>query len=476
MTQYRNRIIIGNQEKYLSYRDEITNPELQDFINKFYLLYNIYGNNFTMKNNTFQKSNQDNRFGAIIEVNKLDIENIRNIVKLLKPEIFGVKYNDSIIYFTKVTNFVENNYSISLSGFAQVSTELSNFAHNCVNKIISKIKIKYQYIGLGGESYYYFNNNKNHFSSGILYTNSSGVYEDNKTSKIYNRDRESKNNLVDYKELKLDITQQSFCMVNISRNGLRELAQEILNNPIFELVYIGCCEKSSNKDITKLQEKFYIVDKYYYKQNCNELFIYHLKRKEIVSLGSSCSIAYQLQKHNYRISSYPFDWIKVNKLENIITCLKNNFEDFIPNIAEQEGKLTNKYPFIEDDIYENNDIMTKIVRNKYNMDFVHDFRENNYMQVIEKYKRRINKFMDNKNKIYVRLEENPKKLKIEEIEKLLEIHGDIKLHIILSNPNKEKLDILKYKNPSIIFIEDNTKFDNWQRNNFDWNNFFRQIG
>ena len=43
--------------------------------------------------------------------------------------------------------------------------------------------------------------------------------------------------------------------------------------------------------------------------------------EQIISLGSNCSITYQLNKYNLRNTAYPFDWseIRMNKLVEIFT-------------------------------------------------------------------------------------------------------------------------------------------------------------
>ena len=41
---------------------------------------------------------------------------------------------------------------------------------------------------------------------------------------------------------------------------------------------------------------------------------------EIISLGSNCSVTYQLNKLGLRMQAYPFDWVKIslNQLNNIL--------------------------------------------------------------------------------------------------------------------------------------------------------------
>ena len=45
---------------------------------------------------------------------------------------------------------------------------------------------------------------------------------------------------------------------------------------------------------------------------------------EYISLGSNCSITYQLGKLGLRNNSYPFDWTKIS-LTQLIKILENDF-------------------------------------------------------------------------------------------------------------------------------------------------------
>ena len=42
------------------------------------------------------------------------------------------------------------------------------------------------------------------------------------------------------------------------------------------------------------------------------------KNMEIISLGATCCVAYQLKKHKLRNHSYPFDWIRINNLAKVV--------------------------------------------------------------------------------------------------------------------------------------------------------------
>ena len=118
--------------------------------------------------------------------------------------------------------------------------------------------------------------------------------------------------------------------------------------------------------------------------------------QDIISLGSTCSVAYQLQKLNKRKIAYPFDWLRTDKLEDITLSIKENFTDFL--LVEEVSK-SDKFPVFdpeEDDFpyYSNDFNETIIMKNKYNMKFYHDFKDADTREVKEKYVRRVDRFLN----------------------------------------------------------------------------------
>jgi hypothetical protein len=85
----------------------------------------------------------------------------------------------------------------------------------------------------------------------------------------------------------------------------------------------------------------------------------------IISLGSDCSVSNEMQIHNYRQCSLPFDWITTRG--GISKLVSTKFEFFLPNVTHNSGDYFNS--------------LTNVI-------FSHDqFPEDN-----EKYTRRINRF------------------------------------------------------------------------------------
>ena len=113
-----------------------------------------------------------------------------------------------------------------------------------------------------------------------------------------------------------------------------------------------------------------------------------------ISLGSSCSVAYQLQNLKLKKESLPFDWVRANDISFVLQLIKNNFSGFLDNL--EYIKDDEKFPYINnDELFDNiKEKHTKIYKNQY-IGFYHDFKENtSFEEVKEKYDRRIKRFYD----------------------------------------------------------------------------------
>lgn len=206
---------------------------------------------------------------------------------------------------------------------------------------------------------------------------------------------------------------------------------------------------------------------------------------EFISLGSTCSIAYQLQQLKLRHCAYPFDWLRVDSLDDITIALKNNFADFVTSC--QKVTETDKFPISTDDKFPENNTnkeISLIMKNKYNMKFYHDFDEKTLVeQVNEKYQRRINRFYDfikdHKNVCFVRDELKMNKINdkmindfITEVKKINPLIN-IKIIIVLHNPKNQPIKL--HSNDSLNVINDTNEFGDWIRPNVDWKNIFEKL-
>jgi len=200
---------------------------------------------------------------------------------------------------------------------------------------------------------------------------------------------------------------------------------------------------------------------------------------EYISLGSTCTIAYQLQQLNLRNRAYPFDWIRTKSLKEVIKCLKNSFDGFT-DFEYLDTKLN--FTYQESDDFKL-DAVTGIisVKNSFNMSFLHDFLINsnsdNKIEVIAKYNKRIERFyqtINNDRKIdivFVRYDMIYDEHNTSELIKILDEVCKVKYKLLLIiNSSKEKIKLSEDKielNKIIIkFINYHT--DDWKLDDLKW--------
>lgn len=107
-----------------------------------------------------------------------------------------------------------------------------------------------------------------------------------------------------------------------------------------------------------------------------------MKYNHIISLGSFCSVAMELEKRGLRPASYPFDWLIADELETILQLIENNFKDFLDYPSMYQENNPNVY-----------------FNDKINAHFYHDFNafeplESQILVQQKKYDRRIKRFYD----------------------------------------------------------------------------------
>ena len=62
-----------------------------------------------------------------------------------------------------------------------------------------------------------------------------------------------------------------------------------------------------------------------------------------ISLGSTCCISQQLKNFNLRKDAYPFDWVRISNLNNVIKLLENQFSDFLDFESFEFCKFSNDF-------------------------------------------------------------------------------------------------------------------------------------
>jgi hypothetical protein len=186
-----------------------------------------------------------------------------------------------------------------------------------------------------------------------------------------------------------------------------------------------------------------------------------------ISLGSSCSVAYQLQKLNLKKETLPFDWIRTPNISFVLELIKNNFINFFDNL--EFVKDDEKFPFIEDneDFDKVLDKKTKIYKNE-NIGFFHDFKDNITLDdVKEKYNRRIIRFYNliKTPSIFIRDEIKFKESNIpiyNELNKELKKYNINNKLVLIINTFKIKTINLETLDKDIQVFIDTDKISEWQ--------------
>lgn len=188
----------------------------------------------------------------------------------------------------------------------------------------------------------------------------------------------------------------------------------------------------------------------------------------IISLGSDCSVTYQLQKHHFREKAFPFDWIRISFLD-VIKLIENKFEDMFDDIYFK--RKSENFKFVISNSEESKETKEGFIygSKKYpSLEFCHDFKgdqKDNLLEVIEKYKRRIDRFFELKENVsFVHWSDKPIPLSF-----LIRWEQLINKPLYIIGPFEQE----NYN--QIHFIQHKDKFTTWHRNEFDWLNLFNQI-
>lgn len=163
-----------------------------------------------------------------------------------------------------------------------------------------------------------------------------------------------------------------------------------------------------------------------------------------ISLGSDCSIAYHLQKHGLRSFSFPFDWILSPKIEK---CIENDFIDLFDSSNYIEKNSKSFTPLLDEDWNEEKENNIKIYHSIYKFTFLHD----TFIDLIEKYKRRVNRFY--------------KMMKDPSIHKKL-----FRMSTYISDLSIlfDKKGFVNYK----IYYQKMISGQDWKKEEFDWKKWF----
>lgn len=212
---------------------------------------------------------------------------------------------------------------------------------------------------------------------------------------------------------------------------------------------------------------------------------------EYISLGSNCSITYQLAKLGLRTNTYPFDWCKIT-LHQLIQILEENFNDYVESL--KFVSISNLHPIFEFDLklmlgyelrqelnmYEIQSTSSLILTNKYKIRYAHEIGEKYQLEEFKnKIKERINRFrklneLEMEKKInFIRIELSPLNqswyLNIMKLYSLLcGYSSNFKLILIICSQ-------IEFQFPPNVKIHKFDKFNpDWKMDLIDWNNILNK--
>lgn len=133
---------------------------------------------------------------------------------------------------------------------------------------------------------------------------------------------------------------------------------------------------------------------------------------QYISLGCDCSVSYQLRKYSLQtMGSLPFDWMKVDKLQDLINILDYNFAEFAK--FDNYNVTTQTDNFVNFDMHSKKVKVlsrSKLIHTKYKFTLPHEYINDklDIEQFETKYARRIIRFQtlvtnSSIKKIFIRL-------------------------------------------------------------------------
>jgi len=251
-----------NFKQITSYTDKITNKTLLTKINDFIQILLKFPDSGTQYG-IFQKSNYNDSYGIILTVKEYSSK-IKEIYETIQDNdlcVFGYSIvNDDRITYLSENSRIQNNYydfrwNVSISAFIQPNPEIGKQIHDLVDGMIMK---ECNYLGLGGEMGVYVKRNSKVISNSVCLTNSTAIYDDC----VSNLGDTVKCFCVDYNDVHIsehiDDPSNYVLIVNIGKNGLKELVGQVSNLKFKQIIYIGCCDKAVMSDIEKLSKNYYV--------------------------------------------------------------------------------------------------------------------------------------------------------------------------------------------------------------------------
>lgn len=186
-----------------------------------------------------------------------------------------------------------------------------------------------------------------------------------------------------------------------------------------------------------------------------------------ISLGSNCTLAYQLKKYGYRKESHLFDWCSMS-YEQLLKSLEN-LEEFVETIYVESisTKFTSKHDFITPSYRFKNIFYTT---------FAHEIIVEKDINIFrEIMRRRYERFLkiENGDVMYIYLDISRKKHNYERLWNILQKYSIKYLCILCDIEGEERIEKTKY---GFLYMYPFLKhYENWYMNHIDWNKIFSII-
>lgn len=182
---------------------------------------------------------------------------------------------------------------------------------------------------------------------------------------------------------------------------------------------------------------------------------------EVVSLGYGCQVAWQLETHGYRKIAYPFDWFHTS-FDSLISFICNKGACFLEwdKICVQGA-------------YPGDPIRLHVVDMIYGIHSYHDFTSTpamgNYLEVKEKYDRRVQRFFEllNSKKKILFVREGFSRNQLEQLDNLLQmLYPHLSYTILGVSDNVEFIQNWKLKRIRNFYLQQNP--EDWKGDFSRW--------
>ena len=170
---------------------------------------------------------------------------------------------------------------------------------------------------------------------------------------------------------------------------------------------------------------------------------------QYISLGCDCSVSYQIRKYGLQtMGTLPFDWMKLDKLQDLLSILDDNFAEFAKFDSYIVKTQADNFEYVNTDV--NTDVekvlsRRKLIHSKYKFTLPHEYINDtlNIEQFETRYARRIDRFQrlvkdSSIKKIFVRLSGNKESKEVKNkmyLEECLFRYGCKNFEVVVINYN-----------------------------------------